>query len=173
LGATLFASDVTWERRAFLEFPSKPETRSLLSTPFFDAGSLNKLGSSKDVEQPQGSTQKSTLFRKLYSTITPTSRTISHALTKRSDTISQTVTRPSPLPRVSPSTVDPASGPSECLVKFNNKVEKELDVEIAHTLFHGGLVVCVKFSRDGKYLAAACFDGKTYIYDVQKGTLTR
>jgi WD40 repeat protein len=154
------------------------ETRSLLSTPFFENGSLDKLGSSRDVEQSQEtttsrSTQQSTFFRKLYSTtITRTSRTISHAMTKRSDTISRTVTRPSPLPQVSASTVDPGSGPSECLVKFNNEVEKELDVEIAHTLFHGGSVVCVKFSRDGKYLAVACFDGKTYIYDVQKGTLT-
>jgi len=31
----------------------------------------------------------------------------------------------------------------------------------------------VKFSRDGRYLAAGCGDGKAYIYDVETGKLTR
>jgi len=58
------------------------------------------------------------------------------------------------------------------MVEFNNEVERELDVEIAHTLFHAEPLRRIKFSRDGKYLAASCVDGKAYIYDVQEGTLT-
>jgi len=170
-----------------ISVPSKPGTmktaRSLLSTPFFRSESLDKPGTSRGVDPIQEtttsrSTQRSTLFRKLYSIITPTqpSQSIPRAMTKHSDTISadpQTVSRPSPLPKVSASTVDPGSGPREGLIKFNNKIEKELNVEITHTLFHGGSVGCVKFSRDGKYLAAGCDDGKTEIYDVRQGTLTK
>ena len=166
---------------------SKPGTmksaRSLLSTPFFRSESLDKPGTSRGVDPIQEtttsrSTQQSTLFRKLYSIITPTqpSQSIPRAMTKHSDTISadpQTVPCPSPLPKVSASTVDPGSGPCEVLIIFNNKIEKELDVEITHTLFHGKSVECVKFSRDGIYLAAGCDDGKTYIYDVRQGTLTK
>jgi len=148
-------------------------TRSLISTPPFEAESLDKLGTSTGVTTGR-STQQSTLFRKLYSIVTPT-RT-SRTMTKRLNTVpadSQTITRPSPLQQMSAPTVDPGSGPSKCLIKFNNKVEKELDVEITHKSFHGASISCVKFSRDGKYLAAGCKDGKTYIYDVQGGILTQ
>ena len=157
-----------------LAVPSKPgimkTAHSLLSTP------LDKLGTSTSVTTSRP-TQQSTLFQKLYSIITPTqpSRSISHAMTKHSDTISvdpQTVSRPSS-PKVSASTVDPGSGRREVLIKFNSEVERELDVEITHTLFHEEPLQCVRFSRDGRYLAAGCEDGKTYIYDVQQGTLTR
>jgi len=133
--------------------PSKPDsetikaTRSSLSTPLFEAESLDKLGTSIGVTTTR-STQQSTRFRNLYSIITPT--------------------RPSLSPQVSPSTVDHGLGPSEYLIR-PNEAEKELDVEMAHTLFHGKSIPCVKFSRDGKYLAVACFNGKTYIYDVQSG----
>ena len=156
-------------------------TRSLIFTPPFETESLDKLGTSTGVEPSQEtttsrSTQQSTLFHKLYSIITPTrtSRTISHAISKRSDNISadsQTIARP--LPQEPALTVDPRSGPDERLIKFNKNVEKELDVKIGHTLFHGGAVDCVKFSRDGKYVAAGCKDGKTYIHDVKQGTLTK
>jgi len=157
--------------------PSKPETmktaRSWLSTLFFEAESLDKL-----TGVTRGGSTQSTLFQKLISIITPTqtSQFISphDAMpTKRPDTssaASQTVTRSS---QVSAPTVDPGSGHSECLIKFNNEVEKELDVEMTHKLFHGGSMCCVKFSRDGEYLAAGCNDGKAYIYDVQEGTLTQ
>jgi len=161
-----------------LAVPSKPGTmktpRSLLSTPFFRAEST-----SVDPTQEITTTQQSTLFHKIYSFITPTqpSRSIiPRAMTKHSDTISadsQTASRPSPSPKVSTSTVDPGSGPRECLIKFNSKIEKELDVEITHTLFHEEPVECVKFSQDGRYLAVGCVDGKAYIYDVQDGTLIR
>ena len=154
---------------------------SLLSTPFFRAESLDKPGISTSVDPTQEittsrSTQQSTLFQKLYSIITPTkpSRSISHAMTKHSDTIPvDPQTHPSPLPKVSASTVDPGSGPREVLIKFNNEIEKELDVEITHTLYHEVPVECVKFSRDGRYLAVGCVHGRAYIYDVQDGTLTR
>ena len=173
-----------------LAVPSKSETmktaRSLLSTPFFQAESLDKPGTSTYVDPSHPtqemttsrSTQQSTPFQKLYSIITPAkpSRSIPRAMTKHSDTISantQTVSRPSPLQKVSASTVDPGSGPREVLIKFNNEIEMELDVEITHTLFHEKPVHCVKFSRDGRYLAAGCHDGRAYIYNVQDGTLTR
>src|SRR5258705_13802008 len=119
---------------------SKPGTmksaRSLLSTPFFRSESLDKPGTSRGVDPIQEtttsrSTQQSTLFRKLYSIITPTqpSQSIPRAMTKHSDIISQTVFRPSSLPKVSASTVDPGPGPREGLIKFNSEIEKELDVE--------------------------------------------
>ena len=163
-----------------LAVPSKPGTmktaRSLLSTPLDKPGTVISVETTQEMTTSR-STQQSTLCQKIYS-ITPTrpSRAISHAMTKHSDTTSadpQTVSRPSPLPKVPASTVDPGSGPREVLIKFNNEIEKKLDVEITHTLFHEKEVQCVKFSRDGRYLAAGCEDGKTYIYDVRQGTLIR
>src|SRR5260221_11281036 len=78
--------------------PSKPGTmktaRSLLATPYFQAESLDKPGTSTSVDLTQEmttsrSTQQSTLFQQLYSIIpTQPSQSISHAMTKHSDTIS-------------------------------------------------------------------------------------
>jgi glucose repression regulatory protein TUP1 len=55
---------------------------------------------------------------------------------------------------------------------FNHEVKKELEVELMHTSLHNKPVWCVEFSKDGRYLAAGCFDGKAYVYDAQTGTLT-
>jgi WD40 repeat protein len=159
--------------------PSKPETMnaapSLFSSLFFQTESLANPSTSRSVDLTQAgrSSQQSTLFQKLYSIVTPTrpSRSISRAMAISA--YSKAAARTSLLTQVSASTVDPGSGHSESLVKVNNEIEKDLDVEIEHSLFHGGSVECVKFSRDGKYLAAGCKDGKTYIYDVQQGTLTK
>ena len=163
--------------------PSKPRTmktaRSFSSTPLFQAESLDKPGTSTNVDPSQElTTSRSIQQSTLINSITPThpSRSFSHAMTKHSDTISanlQTVSRPSPLPKVFASTVGPGSGPREVLIKFNNEIEKQLDMEITHTFFHEEPVGSIKFSRDRKYLAVGCDDGRAYIYDVKDGTLTR
>jgi hypothetical protein len=82
----------------------------------------------------------------------------------------RTVITPSKSPQsaVAKGSGTPAASPSGSIVYH----AKGLDVEIAHTLFHSKSMRCVKFSRDGKYIAAGCEDGKAYIYDVQEGTLT-
>ena len=165
--------------------PSKPKTMrttaSLFSTPFTQFSTRDKPGTSRRVDVIQGTTsrrpsQHTTLIQKLHSVITSTqpSRSVSHPGT----TIfsgSQTVAFPSPLPQASSSTANPnvVLEEHDSLIQFNNKVEKELDVEIAHTFVHGDVMrcECVKFSRDGKYLAAGCWDGKAHIYNVQAGTL--
>ena len=79
-----------------------------------------------------------------------------------------TLTSPSQLP----TTVDaePCADQHTWSITFNDEVEKELDVEIAHVLFHNDMIVGVDFSPDGKYVAAG--GGKAYIYAVQTGTLT-
>ena len=57
-------------------------------------------------------------------------------------------------------------------IAFNDRVGKELDIELAHVLRHEKTIWCLKFSHDGRYLAAGCYDGKVYIYDVLTGILT-
>ena len=149
---------------------SNPKTMwtiaSLFSTPFFQFKSLDKPSTSKGVDIIQGTTSRGA------SQHTTLSRSVSHpGSTIFSD--SQTVAYPSPLPQASTSTANPNVVPEEHdgLIQFNNKVEKELDVEIAQTLSHGGMMGCIKFSRDGKYVAAGCRDGRAYIYNVEAGTL--
>ncbi|OAD72236.1 hypothetical protein PHYBLDRAFT_26909 [Phycomyces blakesleeanus NRRL 1555(-)] len=51
---------------------------------------------------------------------------------------------------------------------FNPKVPRQLKVDLVHTLDHGSVVCCVKFSADGRYLAAGC-NRQTFIYDVSTG----
>jgi len=79
---------------------------------------------------------------------------------RTSDTTRHTITFPFQTPDL---IVDPDSAPEGA--------EKEFSIEMAHALSHSGSIWCVKFSRDGKYLAAACHDGGSYIYDVQTGSL--
>ncbi|KAI9015889.1 WD40-repeat-containing domain protein [Phycomyces nitens] len=67
--------------------------------------------------------------------------------------------------------VDPESVPANMKTEgkdwfalFNPKVPRSLQVNLMHTLEHSSVVCCVKFSADGRFLAAGC-NRSTYIYD--------
>jgi len=81
----------------------------------------------------------------------------------------RTTSHPTPNRIVTP--VDSESSEHTWSATFNDEVEKELEVEVAHELSHDGRIFGVNFSQDGKYLAAGVSDGKAYIYSVQTGTL--
>ena len=72
----------------------------------------------------------------------------------------------SPLPSNAP--------PPQCKIEiilytFNPKATRYLKVDLLHTFDHGSVVCCVKFSSDGRYLAAGC-NQATYIYDTLAAT---
>ncbi|KAG2204581.1 hypothetical protein INT47_012640 [Mucor saturninus] len=52
---------------------------------------------------------------------------------------------------------------------FNPKATRYLKVDLLHTFDHGSVVCCVKFSADGRFLAAGC-NQATYIYDTLSAT---
>ncbi|KAI8583067.1 hypothetical protein K450DRAFT_224054 [Umbelopsis ramanniana AG] len=58
---------------------------------------------------------------------------------------------------------------SDWLAVFNPKIPRYLKVDLVHTLDHTSVVCCVKFSPDGRYLAAGC-NRQTHIYDVTTST---
>jgi hypothetical protein len=68
----------------------------------------------------------------------------------------QTNTHPTPDRIATLSTVDSESSDEHHTwsVTFNDEVEKEFELEVAHELSHDEGVYGVNFSRDGKYLAA-------------------
>jgi len=101
-------------------------------------------------------------------------RKLQSATTQPSKYLTPLQILPIALPALSASTGDLDSGAEQHdwpLILHKN-ADKELDVEMAHILSHGDIIECVKFSRDGKQLAAGCHDGKAYIYDVETGTST-
>lgn len=51
---------------------------------------------------------------------------------------------------------------------FNPEVQRVLDVELLHDLVHESVVCCVRFSRDGKYVATGC-NRSAQIFDVATG----
>ncbi|KAI8388010.1 WD40-repeat-containing domain protein [Radiomyces spectabilis] len=68
--------------------------------------------------------------------------------------------------------IDPESVPPNMKIEgqdwfalYNPKTTRYLKVDLQHTLEHGSVVCCVKFSADGRYLAAGC-NRSTFIYDV-------
>ncbi|ORZ02431.1 WD40-repeat-containing domain protein [Syncephalastrum racemosum] len=83
-------------------------------------------------------------------------------------------------PNMSPTTaapgaladIDPDSVPPNMKVEgqdwfalFNPKVPRYLKVDLVHTLTHSSVVCCVKFSANGRYMAAGC-NRETFVYDV-------
>jgi WD40 repeat protein len=125
------------------------------------------------------SAQRTTLIQEpqAHSTITPT-QSVAGTTSQPSDiavTSSQLVSLPCSTSMPSASTIHPGSGIEErsCSISFDNTAGNELNMEMMNTLFHEKTINCVKFSQDGKYLAAGCGNGRAYIYDVSDtATLT-
>lgn len=53
---------------------------------------------------------------------------------------------------------------------FNPAIPRRIDVNLVHTLSHKSVVCCVRFSRDGRYVATGC-NHSAMIYDVDSGHL--
>ncbi|KAF1346717.1 WD40-repeat-containing domain protein [Delphinella strobiligena] len=51
---------------------------------------------------------------------------------------------------------------------FNPRVRRVLDVELVHNLAHQSVVCCVRFSRDGRFVATGC-NRSAQIFDVESG----
>lgn len=51
---------------------------------------------------------------------------------------------------------------------FNPRVQRTLDVELVHNLPHSSVVCCVRFSRDGRFVATGC-NRSAQIFDVETG----
>jgi WD40 repeat protein len=170
---TVVASRQRTPRRAKLT----PETHSAVrSTQLARPAILVSSGpvpKSSSVEKPTRSVLPSqqTPIQERHSAIPPTrpAQPISRATT-------QTSTFPNSQSAFAPSLSSESVSAVNDLTKrqsiiFNDEVEKVLDLEMVRVL-HRGVINCVRFSRDGKYLAAACYDGRAYIYDAESGTLT-
>jgi len=54
-------------------------------------------------------------------------------------------------------------------VDFNSNVKPALNVKLERILIPGAPVWCVRFSPDGRYLAAGVNNGRTYTYDAKTG----
>lgn len=51
---------------------------------------------------------------------------------------------------------------------FNSNVRRVLDVDLVHTISHESVVCCVRFSRDGRYVATGC-NRSAQIFEVSTG----
>ncbi|KAK5169944.1 hypothetical protein LTR04_005512, partial [Oleoguttula sp. CCFEE 6159] len=57
---------------------------------------------------------------------------------------------------------------SDWFAIFNPRVRRVLDVNLVHNLPHSSVVCCVRFSRDGRYVATGC-NRSAQIFDVEDG----
>jgi len=79
------------------------------------------------------------------------------------------------LPTTSEDSADISEQGSEAdwSIRYNSEVERALDVSLLRLIGQAG-IDCLQFSKDGKYLAVACWGDKvmTNIYDVETGERT-
>ncbi|ODQ77469.1 hypothetical protein BABINDRAFT_67152 [Babjeviella inositovora NRRL Y-12698] len=54
--------------------------------------------------------------------------------------------------------------------QFTTNNQHKMDVDVVHTLSHSSVVCCVRFSKDGKFLATGC-NKTTQVYGVETGSL--
>ncbi|ABN67995.2 transcriptional repressor TUP1, partial [Scheffersomyces stipitis CBS 6054] len=55
-------------------------------------------------------------------------------------------------------------------VLYNPAFARDLDVELIHSLDHSSVVCCVRFSKDGKFIATGC-NKTTQVFNVETGEL--
>lgn len=55
-------------------------------------------------------------------------------------------------------------------VLYNPAFSRDLDVELIHSLDHSSVVCCVRFSKDGKFIATGC-NKTTQVFNVETGEL--
>lgn len=60
------------------------------------------------------------------------------------------------------------SSPYRWWAVFNPKIRREIDVELVSTLLHTSVVCCVRFSKDGAYIATGC-NRSAQIFDASTG----
>lgn len=58
----------------------------------------------------------------------------------------------------------------EYYVLYNPALKRELDVELMQSLDHSSVVCCVKFSKNGEFIATGC-NKTTQVFDVKTGAL--
>lgn len=58
----------------------------------------------------------------------------------------------------------------EFYVLFNPALKRELDVDLMQSLDHSSVVCCVKFSKNGEFIATGC-NKTTQVFDVKSGQL--
>ncbi|KAK6203646.1 WD40-repeat-containing domain protein [Scheffersomyces amazonensis] len=58
----------------------------------------------------------------------------------------------------------------EYYVLYNPAFSRDLDVDLIHSLDHSSVVCCVRFSKDGKYIATGC-NKTTQVFNVETGEL--
>ena len=154
--------------------PQPKTMKTSFFRPFFQSKSLNSPSASHtsrgvrlSQERATRPSTQHTIVNKFHSVNTNTPTLPSHTTFRSSDIVTHSPTK------ASVSTVDPDPSPKKRTLSITyNEVRKELDVEILHVLCHRKPIFCVRFSQDGKYLAAGCEDGKAYIYGVETGILT-
>lgn len=58
----------------------------------------------------------------------------------------------------------------EYYVLYNPAFSKDLDIDLIHSLDHSSVVCCVRFSKDGKFIATGC-NKTTQVFNVETGEL--
>ncbi|KAI7902293.1 WD40-repeat-containing domain protein [Cokeromyces recurvatus] len=86
--------------------------------------------------------------------------------------IKQSTANPQSVSSITLTDIDPSTVPdhmkvegADWFVLFNPTIPRSLKINLIHSFDHKSVVCCVKFSMDGRYLAAGC-NRYTYIYDV-------
>ena len=74
-------------------------------------------------------------------------------------------------PSTAPDSIQAKADRHDWSVEYNPEIEQTLRLTLANTFTHNtAKVYCVKFSRDGKYLATGLHNSEIHIYDMITGS---